>query len=177
MILKRPNFHVLFFLFNCTRLRKLASLLFSELGFGDQLGHSLVVMRLLWVWFYSLQLHSWPGFLLFLNSRPVCSLTKHLVEGYRFLVFLAATGRIVHHATRSNLTVIKTIAYAYSSTISLYMVYFFITIISCCDYWSNWAGITSIFCFPFDWSPEAFSWSDLLNLVWNDFLSKNETDI
>jgi len=38
--------HMVFFLLNCTRLRKPASLLFSGLGFGVQFGHLLVVMRL-----------------------------------------------------------------------------------------------------------------------------------
>lgn len=136
------HFFLLFlFLLDWTRLRKLVSLLFKNLDFGVQFGRLLVVTRLSWVCFCSLQLHSWPGFLLFLNFRPVCSLTKHSAEVYRFLVFLGDNRRIVHHATRSDLTESKIFVCANFSIIPMQ----FIFVISCCNYGSYRAALVQ-FC-------------------------------
>uniref|UniRef100_A0A2C9UEN4 Uncharacterized protein n=1 Tax=Manihot esculenta TaxID=3983 RepID=A0A2C9UEN4_MANES len=60
-------------------------------------------MRLSWACFCSLQLHSSPGSLLFLNSRLVCYSTKHLAEVCKFHVFLVVKGRIDLLGTKSNI--------------------------------------------------------------------------
>lgn len=125
---------------------KLVSLLFKNLGFGVRFGRLLVVTRLSWVCFCSLLLHSWPGFPLFQNFRPVCSLTKHSAEVYRFPVFLEDNGRIVHRATRSNLTESKIIVCANFSILPIQIIF-----ISCCNYGCNRGGcIRAILCILFD---------------------------
>ncbi|KAI8573091.1 hypothetical protein RHMOL_Rhmol01G0251800 [Rhododendron molle] len=89
-------------IFPSSRLLKLASLLYIDLGFGHQFVPSLAAMKLSWDCSFSPLLHFSPGFLLSRNFRLVCCSTKHLAEVYRFRVFLVAKGRIVLLVTRTS---------------------------------------------------------------------------
>ncbi|KAG5566203.1 hypothetical protein RHGRI_001966 [Rhododendron griersonianum] len=89
-------------IFPSSRLLKLASLLYIDLGSGHQFVPSLAAMKLSWDCSFSPLLHFLPGFLLSRNFRLVCCSTKHLVEVYRFRVFSVAKGRIVLLVTRTS---------------------------------------------------------------------------